>query len=278
MDLIVTHNNADFDAFSSLVAAKKLYPKAKLLMPGSQERAVREFLSLVKDKISFETERTCNLKNVKRLILVDTRHALRIGIAAKLLDNPSIEVHIYDHHPRMTSDIKGDKDVFQEVGGTVSILVDILRKKKKTKFTPLEATIMLLGIYEETGSLTYRTTTKLDVDTVGFLLSKGANLQAVASYLNRKLTEEELAFLTSLISSTQIIPINGINIAIATGEIKKFIGELGAIVRKLQDVENFPVLFVFFKIRKHIRIIARSRLKELDVNLEIGRASCRERV
>jgi len=271
VDLIVTHNNADFDAFSSLVAAKKLYPRAKLLMPGSQERAVREFLSLVKDEITFEKERTCNLDNIKRLILVDTRHKSRIGVASKLLDDPSVEVHIYDHHPRMSSDIKGDKDIFQEVGGTVSILVDLLRKKNNAKFTPLEATIMLLGIYEETGSLTYRTTTKLDVDTVAFLLSKGANLQAVSSYLNRKLTEEELAFLTSLITSTKVIPISGINVAIAEGTIKRFIGELGTIVRKLQDVENLPVLFVFFKIRNKIRIIARSRLKEIDVNLILKR-------
>ncbi|MFH1380669.1 MAG: hypothetical protein ABIH57_00660, partial [Candidatus Omnitrophota bacterium] len=82
MDLIVSHNNADFDAFSSLVAAKKLYPGAKLLLPGSQEMAVREFLSLVKDKISVEKEKTCNLEGVKRLIIVDTRHKSRIGEAS----------------------------------------------------------------------------------------------------------------------------------------------------------------------------------------------------
>ena len=266
MNLIVTHNNADFDAFSSLVAAKKLYPNSKLLLPGSQERAVREFLSLVKDEIKVERERTCSLKNIKRLILVDTRQRSRIGIAAELLTDPSVEVHIYDHHPRTPSDIKGDKDVFQEIGATVSILIDILRKRKSPKLTPLEATIMLLGIYEETGSLTYRTTTKLDVDTVSFLLSRGANLQAVASYLNRKLTEEELTFLTSLIQTTKVITVNGINVAIATGTIERFIGELGTIVHKLQDVENFPVLFVLFKMRKKIRVIARSRLKEVDVN------------
>ena len=266
MDLVVTHNNADFDAFSSLVAAKKLYPHARLLMPGSQERAVREFLALVKDKIIVEKERTCDLKSVKRLILVDTRHKSRIGIAAELLRKPSVDVHIYDHHPRTQYDIKGDKDIFQEVGATVSIIIDILRKRKKLKISPLEATIMLLGIYEETGSLTYRTTTKLDVDTVSFLLSKGANLQAVSSYLNRKLTEEELTFLTSLISSTKVVMINGVNIAIAEGTIERFIGELGTIVRKLQDVENLPVLFVLFKMGEKIRVIARSRLKEVDVN------------
>ncbi|MBN1354577.1 MAG: CBS domain-containing protein [Candidatus Omnitrophica bacterium] len=266
MDLIVTHNNADFDAFSSLVAARKLYPHSKLLLPGSQERAVREFLSLVKDKINIEKERTCDFRGIKRLVIVDTRHKSRIGMAGELLGDPSLEVHIYDHHPRSPHDIKADKDVFQEVGATVSILIDILRKQKSLKISPLEATIMLLGIYEETGSLTYRTTTSLDVDTVSFLLSKGANLQAVSSYLNRKLTEEELTFLTALIASTKIITVNGVNISIARGTIKHFIGELGTIVRKLQDVENFPVLFVLFEIGKKVRIIARSRLKEVDVN------------
>ena len=128
MDLIVTHTNADFDAFSSLVAAKKLYPNSKLLLPGSQEKAVREFLALVKDKINIEREKTCDLSDIKRLILVDTRHKSRIGIASELLDKTSCDVHIYDHHPRTSYDIKGDKDVFQEVGATVSILVDILRK------------------------------------------------------------------------------------------------------------------------------------------------------
>ena len=271
MDLIVTHNNADFDAFSSLVAAKKLYPEARLLMPGSQERAVREFLSLVKDKINIESEKTCNFKSIKRLIIVDTRHKSRIGLAGRALLNPEVEVHVYDHHPRTPYDIKGDNDIFQEVGATVSIIVDMLRKKGNAKITPLEATIMLLGIYEETGSLTYRTTTSLDVNTVGFLLSKGANLQAVSSYLNRKLTEEELAFLTTLISSTKVFIVNGINVAIAEGETPGFIGELGAIVRKLEDVENLPVLFALFKIGKKIRVIARSRLKEVDVNKILGK-------
>jgi len=270
MDLIVTHNNADFDGFCSLVAAKKLYPGAKLLMPGSQQRAVREFLSLVKDKIAVESERTCDLRDVKRLVILDTRQKSRIGIAAELLKNRSVKVHIYDHHPRAPHDIKGDKDVFREVGATVSILVDLLRKRKRVKFTPLEATIMLLGVYEETGSLTYRTTTKLDVDTVSFLLSKGANLQAVSSYLRRKLTEEELAFLVSLIGSTKVSNINGINVAVAEGVIEHFIGELGTIVRKLQDVENFQVLFVLFKMGKKIRIMARSSLKEVDVNNILG--------
>ena len=265
MDLIVTHNNADFDALGAAVAAHKLYPNSRILLPGSQEQAVRKFLSLAKDKIRIETEKSCDFSNVTRLVLVDTRHRFRIGRAQELLSN-DIEVHIYDHHPRMSDDIKGDVDVFEEVGATVTLLLNILRKKKGFRMSPLEATIMLLGIYEETGSITYRSTTRADVDVVSYLLGQGANLQAVSSYLNRQLSEAELAFLVELINKTRTYVINGVNVAISQAEVTEFIGELGTIVHKLDEVENFPVLFVLFKTGKKIRVLARSRESRVNVN------------
>ena len=270
MDLIVTHNNADFDALSSLVAASKLYPGARLLLPGSQEKAVRSFLSLVKDKVKIENEKTCRLDDVKRLIIVDNRHKSRIGIAASLLGKKGLKVHIYDHHPLTRSDIKGDKDISKEVGATVSVLLEILVKKGKLKFTPLEATLMLLGIYEETGSLSYSTTTKLDVDMVGRLLECGANLNAVSSYLNRELSGNELSALIDLLHSIDTVNINGIDIAFAQVDSDHIDGEMGTVVHKLQDVENYPVLFAIFKTHGRLKILGRSRVKSVDVNKLLG--------
>src|SRR3989338_9479441 len=112
---------------------------------------------------------------------------------------------------------------------------------------------MLLGIYEETGSLTYRITTKLDVDMVSFLLSQGANLSVVSSYLNRELSEAELSLLTKLINSTERVTIKGVSISLIEITDDDYVGELGMLIQKLLEIENIPVLFVF----------------------EIGRASCR---
>lgn len=265
MDLIVTHNNADFDALGAAVAAHKLYKDSKILLPGSQEQAVRRFLSLARDEINIETEKTCNFDQINRLILVDTRHRSRIGLARNLLER-NVDVHIYDHHPRMPGDIKGEIDVHEEVGATITILINMLKGKKRFPLTPLEATIMLLGIYEETGSLTYRSTTRKDVDIVSFLLGKGASLQAVSSYLNRQLSEGELAFLVELINKSKTYLVNGINVALTEGEVTEFVGELGTIVHKLEEVENFPVLFVFFKTGTKVRILARSKEPKVDVN------------
>ena len=43
MDVITTHINADFDSLASMLAAKKLYPQAVLVFPGSQEKNLRDF-------------------------------------------------------------------------------------------------------------------------------------------------------------------------------------------------------------------------------------------
>jgi len=42
-EVVTTHVNADFDALSSMLAAKKLYPEAELVFPGSQEKGIRNF-------------------------------------------------------------------------------------------------------------------------------------------------------------------------------------------------------------------------------------------
>jgi nanoRNase/pAp phosphatase (c-di-AMP/oligoRNAs hydrolase) len=42
-EVITTHINADFDALASMIAAKKLYPQAALVFPGSQEKNLRNF-------------------------------------------------------------------------------------------------------------------------------------------------------------------------------------------------------------------------------------------
>ncbi len=270
MDLITTHKNADFDALGSLVAASKLYPKARLLLPGSQEKAVRNFLSLIKDEIKIEDEKTCRMDDVTRLIIVDNRHRSRIGDAANLLTKRGLKVHIYDHHPRTRFDIKADKDVFKEVGATVSIILEILSKRGKLPLTPLEATLMLLGIYEETGFLSYSATTKLDVDMVSLLLEQGASLNAVSSYLNRELSESELSALINLLESIKVINVNGIDIAFSHIDASRLDGEMGTVVHKLQDVENFPVLFAMFEAKGKVKILARSRLELIDVNKLLG--------
>lgn len=265
MDLIVTHINADFDALASMVAAKRLYPQARLLFPGSQERAVRKFMSLCKDIVKIETEKRCSLEGIDRLVIVDTRIPGRIGKAKSLIDNEKVKVEIYDHHPRSEKDIRADKDVFDEVGATVTMLIERIRRKK-LHITPLEATIMALGVYQETGSLTYPGTTKKDVESVGFLLAQGANLTVVSSYLNLELTDKEMTLLVKLIQATESYSLKGVKVAISAIVCEEFEADLAVLAHKLLEIEKFHAVFILAKTEDRIHLIARSQIPSLDVN------------
>ncbi len=48
-EVIFTHDNADFDAIASLLAAHKLYPQATPVLPNHLARNVAEFMTLYKN-------------------------------------------------------------------------------------------------------------------------------------------------------------------------------------------------------------------------------------
>jgi len=73
----------------------------------------------------------------------------------------------------------------------------------------IEATLLLLGIYEDTGSLTYASTTPRDVKAAAYLLEHGANLKIAAEFLNPSLSEEQLKLSDRLLANTQNLTIHG---------------------------------------------------------------------
>ena len=80
MEVITTHTNADFDALASMLAAKKIYPRATLVFSGSQERNLRDFfIHSTLYALEIERMKHIDLQKVNRLILVDTRQMSRIG-------------------------------------------------------------------------------------------------------------------------------------------------------------------------------------------------------
>ncbi|HAY20758.1 MAG TPA: polya polymerase, partial [Desulfobacterales bacterium] len=130
LEVITTHINADFDGLASMVAAKKLYPDAILVFPGSQERNLRDFF--VRSSLyflNFAKIKDIKLEDVKRLILVDTRQATRIGKFGDLFPNDEVEIHIYDHHPDSPDDLVGTVEIVRPVGATVSMLSQMIRER-----------------------------------------------------------------------------------------------------------------------------------------------------
>ena len=264
MELITTHIGADFDSFASMVAASKLYPNALFSFPGSIEQNVRDFLTLHKHFIELKKAKEIPLEEIKRLIIVDTRLASRIGEFAKILSNNGLSIHVYDHHPLTQEDIKGEVNINEMVGAASTILTNIIRKKK-ISLRPLEATILALGVYEDTGSLTYGSTTPMDLEACAYLLANGANLNLISDFINPGLNPEQLKLLNLLISNLRIVKINGIKVALTSAEVPSSSGSLSLVIHKLRDMENLNVIFATVKVGSRTQIIARSRLEGADV-------------
>ncbi|HUL23108.1 MAG TPA: CBS domain-containing protein [Thermodesulfobacteriota bacterium] len=266
MDVITTHINADFDSMASMLAAKRLYPGAVLVFPGSQERSLRDFF-IHSTLYSFEAERIKNidLQEVKRLILVDTRQISRIGRFAELLTKADLEIHIYDHHPPSSEDLHGSLEVIAETGATVTLLLDILQKKG-IEITPDEATVMMLGIYEDTGNLTFPSTKEEDFKAAGYLVRMGANLSILSNVITKELTAEQIFLLNDLIQSATRYSFHGIDVVIAQASVDRYLGDIAILVHKLKDMENLDVLFVLVRMEDRVYLIGRSRLEEVNVS------------
>ena len=183
MDVITTHINADFDCLGSMVAAKKLYPQAEMVFAGAQERSLREYLLKNPENASLlKRIRDIDLADIRRLILVDVCQAERIGPFAEVLEQPGIEVHVYDHHPVCQLSVKPTLEIIEAVGSTVTIFAHLFREQGM-ELSPAEATMMLLGLYEDTSKLLFNSTTSRDYQAAAYLLEHVGDLNIVADSL-----------------------------------------------------------------------------------------------
>lgn len=264
MDIITSHMNADFDSFASMVAAKKIYPGAVLVFSGSQEKKVRDFIAAFHPVEIFRMK-DIDLSAVKRLIIVDTKSGERIGPFSELTGRGrGTEVHIFDHHPRTRSDIHGSFEMIEDVGATATIFTEIL-KARKIPLTPMEATMLCLGIYEETGSLLFPSTTERDLLAVAFLLKRGASLKIISNFMKTELSKEELDLLNELLKSSSDLEVDGIRIKIAKASREDYLGDAAHLAHRIMEIEHIDGLVLLLGMQGKILMIGRSRAPELDV-------------
>ncbi|SHJ65089.1 tRNA nucleotidyltransferase (CCA-adding enzyme) [Anaerobranca californiensis DSM 14826] len=264
MDIIITHTNTDFDGFASMVACTKLYPGAKMVFPGKLNKNVKEFYSLHKDSFDVMELSKINPEKIKRLIIVDTSSSKRLGSLGPLLSNENIQVIIYDHHPVNEELMPHIKGVFAQVGATVTILVEAM-KEREIKITPFEATVLALGIYEDTGSLTYPSTTVRDVNAVSYLLQQGAKLSLVGEYISKPLNQGQRELLNKLMDNIEHLKVNNWNIAITTAYFDDFIGGIGEITKKLGNIDNVDAIFSVVYMVDRVHVVGRSLKTEVSI-------------
>jgi tRNA nucleotidyltransferase (CCA-adding enzyme) len=266
MDVITTHINADFDCLGGMIAAKKLYPKAEMVFAGAQERSLREFfLKSASYAYAFKRAKDIDFSAIKRLILVDVRQADRIGPFGEVAQREGCRTAYLRSSPGWRRQSAGSPGVHVEpVGSTVTVFCRLF-KERNIHPNSDEATLMMLGLYEDTGNLMFSSTTVQDYHAAAFLLEHGAHLDAVADFLTYEMTPEQVSLLHELLAGRTVLNVHGYDISIAHASVDHFIGDLAVLTHKLRDMENLRALIVVVRMGDRVFMVGRSRLPEVHV-------------
>jgi tRNA nucleotidyltransferase (CCA-adding enzyme) len=259
MRIILTHEQADFDALASMLGAYLLDETAVPVLPRKMNRNVRAFVTLYGAELPFVDPHDLPNETVESICLVDTQSMATIrGVG------PDTLVHIVDHHS-IRSDLPPAWTISSEdVGATTTIFVEDLQERNGG-LSMIEATTLILGIYEDTGSLTYSRTTARDLRAASFLLEQEANLRIAADFLNHPLSAEQQKLFNSLREHLESYQVHGHCIVIVCGNASGMDEELSTVAHKLRDLVDPDALFMLITTRAGVQMIGRSTSDQIDV-------------
>ena len=269
--LVTCHANADFDAFAAMLAAARLYAPCDLLFPGSQEKNLNKIYEECRDEAGslvpgcrFVEQSDCNFADYTQLIVVDTRQRSRLRHVWQLIDNPSIRLEAWDHHPDTSDDIHPHITHYAPVGAATTMLVFQLKEKGYT-IPQKTATLLGMGLYSDTGSFSYSSTTGEDLEACAWLLRQGMDINTISDQLAFELTSTHVQTLNSLLESAESYTFSGCQVVLAETTLEHYLGDFAYLAHKLMEMEKFTVLFAIGRMDDRIQVVARSRTGAVNV-------------
>lgn len=258
MDIIITHEGTDFDGLAAMIAATKVYPGAVPVFPGRLSNQVKDFMALFKDQFRVLRPKEIEMEDVGRVILVDTKDPSRVGPFRDLLFDDGIGKIVYDHH------ILDEKsfafkyvDFTSAVGASTTLLVKRIQLEE-IPITSTEATLFALGIYHDTGCLTYSTTTPLDAEMVAFLLRNGANLSVVEEFVEFALNEAQQEALNILLDQVEHDTVHGLRVDVYSAVLEDYLLGVNNITHKLREIRESDLYFVIVEMQGRVLVVGRS--------------------
>ena len=264
----MTHIKADFDAMASAYAAFKLYECDHVLICTSPESNVSNFLTLEKANIpiiNLNEEEILNFSSeIEFIVITDCKVLNRLGHLKNLVPK-AIQTVVVDHHPARGLDIPSDTMILEEVGATTTILAEKIFEKN-IKLTTFDATFLLLGIYEDTGFLTFSSTTSRDLAVCGKLLDAGANINQISSYIKKDLNKNQIHILNELLLNLSFYMKDGMRIHVSHASIESYVGDISYLAHRIMDIENLDCLFILVRTGDRVILVARSNNEKIEAS------------
>jgi tRNA nucleotidyltransferase (CCA-adding enzyme) len=263
-EVIATHANTDFDAFAAMLAARRLYADAVIAVPGTLNRNVREFYRLHADELDAVETSRLEPEAIRRLIVVETTSASRLGDLEAVALDPAVEKVVFDHHAgELPKWLKPENAVISQDGALTTTLVGVLAERE-IAVSPLEATAFALGIHEDTGSLTYPTATQRDADALAWCLRHGARQDLLARFLHTPLTDDERELLGALMAAVRTERVAGVDVLVAAESWPRHVDGVSNLAHKIVDLTDCRALVILVDMDDRVFVVTRSRTPDID--------------
>ncbi|BDD88254.1 CBS domain-containing protein [Desulfofustis limnaeus] len=270
MQIVTTHCNTDFDGLASMIAASFFHPQAVRVIPTQVQPAVRDFLAVHWDLLRLTSRRAVDLATVDRVIVTDTASWNRLDAMSELAQRQGVTCVVYDHHP-VPGTIDAEQIQQEEVGAAVTLLLERMQAAD-TPFSPIHATLFLLGIYDDTGALSFPSTTARDVRMAAFLMENGADLNVVSAYLDDSLDERHLQLFSRILDDSEEIQIGSRRLGICVQEAEKGLTMLPTVVTRFKEIKGLDAAFGIFPMGpKKTVVIGRGNPRRFDVGALVRR-------
>jgi tRNA nucleotidyltransferase (CCA-adding enzyme) len=243
-----------------MAGLSRLYAGSVAVLPTSLEPNVEEFLRLYEGRFRFVRipPPTLLKEEIETIVLADTIVASRLGDYGGLLDRKGVRLIAYDHHEPSSASLQHiDEGHIQKCGATASLVTAALREQF-VPVNPDEATLLALGIYEDTGSLLFPETTAFDVEQAAYLLKAGASLSMVARFVTTYLVPKQQAALENALTSVSVQTVAGAQIAFAAVQAPCNVGNLSVIVHRLSQIVRADAIFLLYRTPQALYVLGRS--------------------
>jgi len=265
MQIVTTHKNCDFDGLASVVAVTLLHPGTVAVLPRAVNSNVKAFLSMHKDIFDIRMPGDIDLGAVTGLFVVDVAQWSRLDGLAALQGKEDLTIRIWDHHPGQ-GNIDAGELCQEKIGACITLLVREL-KAKSISLTPIQATLFITGLYEDTGRLTFPSTTPEDARAAAYLLENDADLSIVTRILRPAYREKQKEILHAMLNTARRVKVNGYSIGIGRIEIRGHVDSLALVVRLIRELLNVDAALGLFHDlgRDCCMVIGRSGIEELNI-------------
>ncbi len=262
--LFATHNGTDLDGYASLVGLRYLYPDATLALGRNVEEVVTKALNLFPPGMPIVSADDVVPAEWPQVVITDTQDLNRAGKWTQQLGD-RVSIHVYDHHPRNEALARDPRVVFHwaPVGSACTIVTEELAEAGVAP-EARDATLLLAGIYEDTGQLSFRSTSERDFAAARQLVLWGARPEEAADLLERVWNARQTEVLEELMATRRTVDWQNLRAVVARVTLPSFVPDIAMLANRLGD-DGVDAAFVLVAIPQKVFFIARSFTPGVDV-------------